>query len=103
MGLCRFIPRENLFSLEESSIPDCDVFLEWNEHPTQNGQCFGFNLAKGCFISFTLEKALQKHLTNNPGNIQRKLKYLNLTNPILFNGIYDPKKKQTQGPIAVSF
>jgi len=77
------------------------VFLEWTE--LANGRCFGFNKAKNCFISFTLKKALQKSLVNNPGVIQENLKFLNLTNPLLFNGINNPAKGKKRLPVAVTF
>ena len=87
LKLCRFVPRlkgSNEFCKEISQISGCDILLQ----STKEGLCFGFDLKKKCFVSFTLKKALVNHLENNQGEITENLKYINFTNPPVFNGFF---------------
>ena len=60
-----------------------------------DGKCFGYNLRRNCFVSFTLKKALLNDLDHEQGNIQQNLKFIYFSNPLLFNGFFYQNKEKT--------
>jgi len=100
--LCRFVSAvENSYYIENSSIPNCDVFLFSNEE--YDSKCFGFNLDAEVLVSFKLKKTRPDKMDHTEGMIEQDLKYLKCMNPLLFNGLLNPESGIVRTPKAVAF